>query len=296
MSFKKSSEACQAARSRALPDGPLPSQRAPRRTSRALLPVEHSLPELPRPIDGVAPADTLALRQRIRELAQTRVRFGYRRLLVLLRREGWELGKKRCYRLYAEEGLALRRKRPWRHATAVHREQRRPATARNDIWSMDFVADQLADGRRFRALTVLDLCTRECVAIDVGQGLSGRDVVATLEQLRFERGLPQRIYCDNGTEFVSAAMDLWAYTNSVILDFSRRGKPTDNAAIESFNGRFREECLNVHWFSSIDDAQQKIDAFRWDYNEHHPHRSLKGLSPREFAQRMLQTAAGSLSE
>jgi putative transposase len=130
------------------------------------------------------------LRQRMRELAQTRVRYGYRRLLVLLRREGWELGKKRCYRLYIEEGLALRRKWPWRHATAVHREQRRPATARNDIWSMDFVADQLADGRRFRALTVLDLFTRECLAIDVGQGLSGRDVVAALEHLRFERGLP----------------------------------------------------------------------------------------------------------
>ena len=157
------------------------------------------------------------------------------------------------------------------------------------------MADQLADGRRFRALTVLDLFTRECLAIDVGQGLSGRDVVATLERLRFERGLPQRIYCDNGTEFISAAMDLCAYTNGVILDFSRRGKPTDNAVIESFNGRFREECLNVHWFASIDDAQQKINAFRWDYHEHHPHRSLKGLSPREFAERMLQTAAGSLS-
>jgi len=235
------------------------------------------------------------LRQRLRELAQTRVRFGYRRLLVLLRREGWELGKKRCYRLYTEEGLALRRKRPWRHATAVHREQRRPATARNDIWSMDFVADQLADGRRFRALPVLDLFTRECLAIDIGQGLSGRDVVTALERLRFDRGLPQRIYCDNGTEFVSAAMDLWAYTNGVILDFSRRGKPTDNAAIESFNGRFREECLNVHWFASIEDAQQKIDAFRWDYNEHHPHRALKGLSPREFAQRMLTMAADSPS-
>jgi putative transposase len=234
-----------------------------------------------------------ALRQRMRELAQTCVRFGYRRLLVLLRREGWELGKKRCYRLYIEEGLALRRKRPWRHATAVHREQRRPATARNDIWSMDFVADQLADGRRVRALTVLDLFTRECLVIDVGQGLSGSDVVATLERLRFERGLPRCIYCDNGTEFVSAAMDLWAYTNGVILDFSRRGKPTDNAAIESFNGRFREECLNVHWFASIEDAQQKVDTFRWDYNEHHPHRSFKGLSPREFAERMLQTAADS---
>ena len=114
-----------------------------------------------------------ALRQRMRELAQTRVRFGYRRLRVLLLREGWDVGKERFYRVYTEEGLALRRKRPWRHATAVHREQRRPATARNDIWSMDFVADQLADGRRFRALTVIDLFTRECLAIDIGQGLGG---------------------------------------------------------------------------------------------------------------------------
>ena len=122
---------------------------------------------------------------------------------------------------------------------------------------------------------------RECLAIDVGQGLSGRDVVATLERLRFERGLPQRIYCDNGSEFVSAAVDLWAYTNGVILDFSRRGKPTDNAAIESFNGRFREECLNVHWFQSMEDATTKIEGWRQDYNENHPHRALKGLSPEE---------------
>src|SRR5262245_32376502 len=234
-----------------------------------------------------------ALRQRMRELAQTRVRFGYRRLHVLLLREGWEVGKKRVYRLYTEEGLALRRKRPWRHATAVHREQRRPAVARNDIWSMDFVADQLADGRRFRALTVIDMFTRECLAIEVGHSLSGQQVATTLERLRFERGLPQRIYCDNGSEFVSAAMDLWAYTNQVILDFSRRGKPTDNAAIESFNGRFREECLNVHWFDSLEDAQQKIDAFRWDYNENRPHRALEGLSPREFVEKTMATVADS---
>jgi putative transposase len=130
-----------------------------------------------------------ALRQRLRELAQTRVRFGYRRLRVLLLREGWAVGKERFYRVYTEEGLALRRKRPWRHATAVHREQRRPATDRNDIWSMDFVADALADGRRFRALTVIDLFTRECLAIDAGQSLSGQDVAATLERLRFERGI-----------------------------------------------------------------------------------------------------------
>jgi putative transposase len=160
---------------------------------------------------------------------------------------------------------------------------------------MDFVADQLADGRRFRALTIIDVFTRECLAIEVGQSLGGQDVVAALERLRYARGLPQRIYCDNGTEVVSAAMDLWAYTHGVCLDFSRRGKPTDNATIESFNGRLREECLNVHWFASLEDAQQKVDAFRWDYNEHRPHRALAGLSPREYAQRVTMTAADSPS-
>jgi putative transposase len=177
-----------------------------------------------------------ALRQRMRELAPTRVRFGYRRLRVLLQREGWQVGKERFYRVYTEEGLALRRKRPWRHATAVHREQRRPAAARNDIWSMDFVADELMDGRKFRTLTVLDLYTRQCLDIAVGRGLTGQDVAATLERLRFDRGLPQRVvYCDNGTEFVSAALDLWAYTNGVILDFvgaaSRRTTPPLNPSM-----------------------------------------------------------------
>lgn len=129
-----------------------------------------------------------AFRQRMRELAQTRVRFGYRRLRVLPQREGWEFGKERFYRVYTEEGLALRRTRPWRHATAVHRERRHPATARHDIWRMDFVADEFADGRRFRTLTVLDLFTRQCLDIAVGRGLTGHDVVATLERLRFDCG------------------------------------------------------------------------------------------------------------
>ena len=215
----------------------------------------------------------------MRELAQTRVRFGYRRLRVLLQREGWEVGKERFYRVYTEEGLALRRKRPWRHATAVHREQRRPANARNDIWSMDFVADELADGGRFRTLTVIDLYTRECLDIAAGRGLTADDVAHA------SSGSDSIAECRSGStattarEFVSAAMDLWAYTNGVILDFSRRGKPTDNAAIESFNGRFREECLNVHWFASMEDAHEKIEGLRQDYNEHHPHRALKGLSP-----------------
>lgn len=161
---------------------------------------------------------------------------------------------------------------------------------------MDFVLDQLADGRRFRSLTMIDLFTRECLAIEVGYSLKAENVVQVLERLKCERGVPQRIYCDNGSEFVSGLTDHWAYTNGVSLDFSRRGKPVDNAVIESFNGRFREECLNTHWFESIDDAEQKIDAWKWDYNETRPHRALKGLSPGEFVRRMEKLgAAGSPS-
>ena len=238
----------------------------------------------------------IALRQRVRELAQARVRFGYRRIFMMLRREGWDVGKDRLYRVYREEGLGLRRKRPWRHASAVHREVRTPAGHRNDVWSMDFVHDQLSDGRRFRALTLIDVFTRECLEIEVGQNLGAEDVVRVLERLKYDRGVPGRMYCDNGSEFVSGLMDQWAYSNGVKIEFSRLGKPTDNAVIESFNGRFREECLNTHWFESLDDAKAKIDAWRWDYNEHRPHRSLEGLTPREFARRaMLAGAADSQS-
>ena len=131
----------------------------------------------------------------------------------------------------------MRRKRPWRHATAVHREQRRPATSRNDIWSMDFVSDELTDGRRFRTLTVLDLYPRQCLDLAVGRHLTGQDVAATLERLRFDRGLPQKIYCDHGSEFVGSVMDQWAYTNGVILDFSRRGnRPTTRRSNRSTAG------------------------------------------------------------
>ena len=233
----------------------------------------------------------IALRQRVRELAQARVRFGYRRIYMMLRREGWDLGKDKLYRIYREENLGLRRKRPWRHVTAVHREVRTPARRRNDVWSMDFVHDQLADGRKFRTLTVIDVFTRECLEIEVGQSLKAEDVVRVMERLKYDRGVPARIYCDNGSEFVSGQMDQWAYSNGVKIEFSRLGKPTDNATVESFNGRFREECLNTHWFESLDDARAKIDAWRWDYNEHRPHRSLEGLTPREFARRAMLTGA-----
>lgn len=219
-----------------------------------------------------------ALRERMRELAHARVRFGYRRIYMLLRREGWDVGKDRFYRVYCEENLGLRRKRPWRHVTAVHRVQRQPAGHANDVWGMDVVADQLA-------VTIVDLFTRECLGIEVGFSLRAEHVVAAMNRLKYDRGVPQRIACDNGSEFAGGQMDLWAYTNRVKMDFSRRGKPTDNAIVESFNGKFREECLNAHWFESIEDAREKIDAWRWDYNEKRPHRSLEGLTPREYAMR-----------
>jgi putative transposase len=237
-----------------------------------------------------------ALRHRMRELAHARVRFGYRRIYMLLKREGWDVGETRFYRVYCEENLGLRRKRPWRHVTAVHREVKRPAGGPNDVWGMDFVADQLADGRKLRTLTVIDLFTRECLAIEVGFSLRAEHVVSAMKQITHERGLPRRISCDNGSEFSGGNMDLWAYTNHVQIDFNRRGKPTDNAIVESFNGKFREECLNAHWFESVEDAKEKIDAWRWDYNEHRPHRSLEGLTPREYAVRStLIGVANSLS-
>jgi putative transposase len=225
-----------------------------------------------------------ALRQRMREISHARVRFGYRRIHMLLKREGWDVGKKRFYAFTARK-TRFARKRPWRHVSAAHREQRRPAGGPNDVWGMDFVADQLADGRTIRTLTIVDLFTRECLGIEVGFSLRADDVVTAMNHLKYDRGLPQRIARDNGSEFAGGQMDLWAYKNGVQLDFSRRGKPTDNAIVESFNGRFREECLNTHWFESIEDAKEKIDGWRWDYNERRPHRSLEGLTPREYAVR-----------
>jgi len=223
------------------------------------------------------------LRARIREIAQSRVRYGYRKILVLLRREGWQVGKHLVYRLYKEEGLALKKRPPKRRKAVKHREERFLAKGPNEAWSIDFVADQLQDGRRFRALTVVDVFTRESVAIEVGQSLRGEDVVRTLNRLKHEGRTPKLLFCDNGSEFSGQAMDLWAYHNGVKIDFSRPGKPTDNAFIESFNGIFRDECLNVHWFETPAEAKQLIEAWRQEYNESRPHRALKDRTPSEFA-------------
>jgi putative transposase len=165
----------------------------------------------------------------MRELAQTRIRYGDRKLGVLLIGEGWQVGKKLVYRVYREEGLGLRRRRKWRRTGSAHSRQKPRAERPKQVWSLDFVADQLSDGRGFRALTVVDVYTRECLAIEVGQNLKGFDVVRVLQDIRQQRGVPQMLFCDNGSEFTSHGMDLWAYHNQVKIDFSRPGKPTDNA-------------------------------------------------------------------
>jgi putative transposase len=159
----------------------------------------------------------------------------------------------------------------------------------NTCWSMDFVVDSLFNGQRFRALTIVDNYSRECLAIEAGQSLTGADVAAVIERLAKERGAPERIQCDNGTEFVSRALDKWAYENGVAMDFSRPGKPMDNATVESFNGSFRDECLNVNWFLSMEDAREKIENWRRDYNEFRPHSSLADLTPRQFVDKYMDS-------
>lgn len=228
--------------------------------------------------------DQAALRQRMKELAGVRVRYGYRRLHVLLRREGWAVNHKRIQRLYGEEGLNLRLRRPRRHVMAARRIERTGPTAANEVWAMDFVSDALFDGRRFRALTVVDAFTRECLAIEPDQAIRAGAVVAVLDRLIGARGTPPgKIRLDNGPEFVSRVLDHWAYRHGVTLDYSRPGKPTDNSYIESFNGRLRDECLNTHWFLSLADARTKIEEWRRDYNECRPHTSLGLRTPAEFA-------------
>ena len=222
------------------------------------------------------------LSERIKEIAATRVRFGYRRIHLLLRRQGWLVNPKRVYRVYRELGLQLRNKTPKRRVKAKLREGRQPAVRANETWAMDFVHDQLATGRKLRVLTIVDTFSRFSPAIEPRFTFRGCDVVEVLEQVGRRVGLPKTIRVDQGTEFVSRDLDLWAYQRDVTLDFSRPGKPTDNAFIESFNGKFRAECLNAHWFMSLDDARRKCEAWRRDYNEARPHSAIGNKVPAEL--------------
>lgn len=228
------------------------------------------------------------LRERLHTLAMLRPRWGYRRLHRLLRREGWTHNRKLTQRVYREEGLHVRRRK--RKRVAVPRTPLATPTRANERWSMDFVSDALGDGRKFRSLTLVDDCTRESPAIEVDVSLPGERIVRVLDRVAAERGYPQAIVCDNGPEFRGEALDQWAHRHHVQLAFIEPGKPVQNAFIESFNGTFRDECLNENWFVSLADAQQTIEAWRTDYNATRPHSGLADRTPEEFARELRLTA------
>ena len=229
------------------------------------------------------------LRARLLTLATLRPRWGYRRLYVLLRREGWLVNRKLAQRLYREEGLVARRRK--RKRVAVPRTPPPMPTRANERWSMDFVSDALGNGRKIRALTLVDDFTRQCPVIEVDFSLPGERVVRVLDRLARTRGLPTSIRGDNGPEFAGQVLDQWAHVNGVVLDFIDPGKPTQNAFAESFNGRLRNECLNESWFVSLADAQATIEAWRVDYMETRPHSGLADRTPAEFARELLFTTS-----
>jgi putative transposase len=234
------------------------------------------------------------LRQRLRELAAERPRYGYQRLWVLLRREGWPVNHKRVYRLYREEGLKLRKRRR-RGRARVERLPLPSPTKADERYSMDFMRDTLADGRVFRTLNIVDDYTRECLAIEVDTGLPGARVVRVLERLAAAGRQPLHLVVDNGPEFASKAVDQWAARHGVSLRFIDPGKPMQNAYIESFNGKFRDECLSQHWFISLEEARGVSEEWRVDYNERRPHRSLRQQTPAEFAAKCSSNQAAELS-
>ena len=203
-------------------------------------------------------------------------------LYLMLRREGWAVNHKRIERLYREEGLSLRKRRRRKRLSHLRVARERPVAA-NQTWAVDFIHDSLISGRHFRAFAVLDQWSRESLAIEVDVSLTGERVTRVLERLQTTRGLPLVIQADNGPELRGRALDQWAYEHGVRLQFIEPGKPIQNAHIESFNARLRDECLNEHVFLSLDDARSKIEKWRIEYNRERPHSSLGNLTPEEFA-------------
>jgi putative transposase len=230
-------------------------------------------------------AENQSLSARIVELAQERRRFGYRRIHALLRREGHEVNHKRVYRLYSAANLAVKRRKR-RKGVMVPREPLVLPTQRNEVWSMDFVMDALANGRRLKILTIVDDCTKEAIDLVADFGISGHYVTRILDQAARFRGYPKAIRTDQGPEFTGKALDQWAYDRGVQLKLIQPGKPTQNAFIESFNGKFRDECLNEHWFHTLSHARTVIKHWRIDYNEYRPHSRLNYKTPAEAAEQL----------
>jgi putative transposase len=239
--------------------------------------------------------DDRALRLRLKELAYARPRYGYRRLTTLLQREGWPVNHKRVHRIYREEELMVRTKRRKRRVAEV-RVKLLPATQVGERWSIDFVSDQLADGRRFRVLTAVDHVSRECVCLMAAPSIPSQAVTEALDEAMDLYGQPEAITMDNGTEFACNHFDQWAYRRGIQLDFITPGRPVENGIIESFNGKLRDECLNVHWFESLADVRAEIEAWREEYNQVRPHSSLGNRAPAEYIAELLGIGAGPSSQ
>lgn len=227
------------------------------------------------------PRDDENLRNRMKELAHTHKRYGSPRLHLLLKREGLVINHKRTERLYREEGLSLRKRRR-RKRLSLPRVPMPAASRVNEVWSIDFLSDALANGRRFRILAIVDDFTRLSPGILVHTSIPARKVIAFLDQIAVMHGYPERIRVDNGPEFTSATFHQWAAMRNIIIEHIRPGKPSDNAFAESFIGKLRDECLNEHWFLNLAHAQQEIEAWRETYNTKRPHSSLNNLTPYEF--------------
>jgi putative transposase len=231
-------------------------------------------------------------RDRIKEIATLKKRAGYRSIYVRMKREGMQINHKKVYRIYKEEGLLIRRQKRKR---LVRERIPMPIPDKPNVrWSMDFISDTLANGRKFRVLTMMDEFTRESVALEPGFSMSGKYVAYILDRVCLFRGKPESIVVDNGPEFCSNALDQWAYENDVRLDFIQPGKPTQNAFIESFNGTFRDEFLNLHWFTDMDDVKELTEAWRIEYNTDRFHSSLGGLAPAEFKQQFQENLSKEL--
>jgi putative transposase len=234
--------------------------------------------------------DENVVRDKLKELAQKRTRFGCPRLHILLRREGYQINHKRTERIYREEKLSLKRKKKRKKVSDLRLELPKPERP-NHIWSMDFVSDAITSSRRIKTFPVVDEYTRKCHRIEVDSSINGVRVCRVLDEIGETEGFPEVIIMDNGPEFAGKALDEWAYRKGIKLHFINPGKPVENAYIESFNGRFRDECLNEHWFTNMDHARNAIEEWRIDYNNNRPHSSLGYLTPEEFIQKGVKIAA-----
>lgn len=227
------------------------------------------------------------LRKALRRLAQKHRRYGVRRLYLMLRREGWHVNHKRVERLYRQERLILRLKRRKKRLVICRVPLPKPDKP-NQVWSIDFVHDALADGKPFRCLTMVDDASRWSPAIEVAHSISGWRVTRVLDRLALVRGLPQILRVDNGPEFRGKALAQWAVAHNVLLYFTTPGRPMENGFVESFNDKFRQECLNDRWFTSLAQAGREIEKWRQEYNTRRPHSALGGIPPREIEQQMIK--------